>query len=379
VLRTNAYDREAGVYHFAHGELYRTINSLAAALEENDNDLNTTNNKGGSSMKVRTSAVRLATMVGALLVIAAHLHAQTGLKKVRVSIPAPNVTYLPFYAAKDHGYYKEEGLDFEFILMSANLASTAVLTGDLDYNGAVTGVVGAAVKGQPIKAVIFTMRSPVQGLMAKPEIKNLHQLKGKKIGVSSPGSTTDIATRYILKRQGYEFPNDYSIVYIATEPGRLAALDAGILDAALLSVPENILARQKGFNELAFSGDFIEFPQNGFGTSTKKIKENPDEVQRIVRATLRGLFFVSDKKNKDASLDIIMKTWPIKSRAMAGEMYDYMVRVMLRDGSVNMNGLQALVDQQRESAKVTEPVNASQVIDYSFVEKARKELGTGRQ
>jgi NitT/TauT family transport system substrate-binding protein len=379
VLRTNAYDIEASVYHFAHGELYRTINSLAAALEENDNDLNTTNNKGGSSMKVRTSAVRLATMVGALLVIAAHLHAQTGLKKVRVSIPAPNVTYLPFYAAKDHGYYKEEGLDFEFILMSANLASTAVLTGDLDYNGAVTGVVGAAVKGQPIKAVIFTMRSPVQGLMAKPEIKNLHQLTVKKIGVSSPGSTTDIATRYILKRQGYEFPNDYSIVYIATEPGRLAALDAGILDAALLSVPENILARQKGFNELAFSGDFIEFPQNGFGTSTKKIKENPDEVQRIVRATLRGLFFVSDKKNKDASLDIIMKTWPIKSRAMAGEMYDYMVRVMLRDGSVNMNGLQALVDQQRESAKVTEPVNASQGIDYSFVEKARKELGTGRQ
>jgi NitT/TauT family transport system substrate-binding protein len=330
-------------------------------------------------MKVKRSAVWLATMVGTLLVLAVHLHAQTGLKKVRISMPAPNVTYLPFYAAKDHGYYKEEGLDFEFILMSANLASTAVLTGDLDYNGAVTGVVGAAVKGQPIKAVIFTMRSPVQGLMAKPEIKNLHQLKGKKIGVSSPGSTTDIATRYILKRQGYEFPNDYSIVYIATEPGRLAALDAGILDAALLSVPENILARQKGFNELAFSGDFIEFPQNGFGTSTKKIKENPDEVQRIVRATLRGLFFVSDKKNKDASLDIIMKTWPIKSRAMAGEMYDYMVRVMLRDGSVNMNGLQALVDQQRESAKVTEPVNASQVIDYSFVEKARKELGTGRQ
>jgi NitT/TauT family transport system substrate-binding protein len=222
------------------------------------------------------------------------------------------------------------------------------------------------------------MRSPVQGLMAKPEIKDLQLLKGKKIAVSSPGSTTDIATRYILKRQGYDSPRDYSIVYIATEPGRLAALDAGVVDAALLSVPENILARQKGFNELASSGDFIEFPQNGFGTSTKKIKENPDEVLRMVRATLRGLIFVSDKKNKEASLDIIMKTWPIKSRAIAGEMYDYMVRVMLRDGTINMNGLQALVDQQRDSSKVSEPVNAAQVIDYSFVEKARKELSAGR-
>lgn len=60
-------------------------------------------------------------------------------------------------------------------------------------------------------------------------------------------------------------------------------------------------------------------------------------------------------------------------------MYDYMVRVMLRDGAINMNGLQALVDQQRESAKVSEPISAAQVIDYSFVEKARKELAAGRQ
>jgi NitT/TauT family transport system substrate-binding protein len=330
-------------------------------------------------LAVRGPAVWLATIVSLGLISAAHLPAQTGLRKVRVSIPAANVTYLPFYAAKDNGYYKEEGLDVEFILMPATLASTAVLTGDIDYNGAVTGVVTAAVRGQPIKAVIFTMRSPVQGLMARSDIKDLQQLKGKKIGVSSPGSTTDLVTRYILRRQGIEFGRDYSIVYVPAEGGRLASLDSGVIDAAMLSVPQNILARQKGFNELAFSADFIEFPQNGFGTSTKKIKENPDEVHRMVRATLRGLMFVSDKRNKDASLNIIMKNWAVKSQAMAAEMYDYMGRAMLRDGSISMNGLQALVDQQRESAKVTEPVNAAQVIDYSFVERARKELGAGPQ
>ena len=144
--------------------------------------------------------------------------------------------------------------------MPANLASTAVLTGDIDYNGAVTGVVAAAVKGQPIKAVIFTMRSPVQGLMAKPEIKDLQQLKGRKIGVSSPGATTDLATRHILRKQGLEFGRDYSIVYVATESGRLT-LETGVLDAAMLSVPENILAHQKGFNELALSADHLDFPK----------------------------------------------------------------------------------------------------------------------
>jgi NitT/TauT family transport system substrate-binding protein len=327
--------------------------------------------------KLKYSAGWFAILPSLLLFTLSSLQAQTGFKRVRVSIPAANVTYLPFYAAKDQGYYRDEGLDVEFILMPASIASTAVATGDIDYNGAVTGVVAAAVKGQPIKAVIFTMRSPVQGLMAKPEIKDLQQLKGKKIAVSSPGSTTDITTRYILRRLNFEVARDYSVVYVATEPGRLAALDAGVIDAAMLSVPENILARQKGFNELAVPADYIEFPQNGFGASIKKIKENPAEVQRMVRATLRGLMFVADKKNKEVSLDIIIKHWSVKNRAMAGEMYDYMVRSMLQDGSISMNGLQALVDQQRETAKVTEPVNASHVIDYAFVERAQKELGLG--
>jgi ABC-type nitrate/sulfonate/bicarbonate transport system substrate-binding protein len=136
-------------------------------------------------LAVRGPAVWLATIINVVLSGAADLPAQTALRKVRVSIPAANVTYLPFYAAKDNGYYKEEGLDVEFILMPATLASTAVLTWDIDYNGAVTGVVTAAVRGQPIKAVIFTMRSPVQSLMARSEIKDLQQLKGKTIGVSS--------------------------------------------------------------------------------------------------------------------------------------------------------------------------------------------------
>jgi hypothetical protein len=88
--------------------------------------------------------------------------------------------------------------------------------------------------------------------------------------------------------------------------------------------------------------------------------------------------FVTESKNKEASLDIIMKNWGVKNRPMASEMYDYMTKAMLRDASINMAGLQALVDQQRESAKITEPVSAAQVIDYSFVEKVRRELGMGR-
>jgi len=161
-----------------------------------------------------------------------------------MGIPSTNVTFLPFFAAKENGYYRDEGFDIEFILMRAILASTAVLTGDIDYNGAVTGVVGAAIKGQPIKAVIFTMRSPVQSLMARNDITDLRQLKGKRIGASFPGATADLVAKHILKPVGLEAGRDYSIAYVGAESARFVALDTGVLDASMLSVPENILARQ---------------------------------------------------------------------------------------------------------------------------------------
>src|SRR5262249_61584043 len=139
-----------------------------------------------STCLVARRAVWLLTLLGMLFMGTSPALAQTAAKRVRVSIPGANVTYLPFYAAKDKGYYREEGIDIEFILMPAALASTAVMTGDIDYNGAVTGVVAAAVCGEAVKGGVFTMRSPGQGLMGKPEIKNVHQTKGKKMWGQSP-------------------------------------------------------------------------------------------------------------------------------------------------------------------------------------------------
>src|SRR4029453_8141461 len=91
--------------------------------------------------KLKYSAGWFAIVPSLLLFTMSSLQAQTGFKRVRVSIPAANVTYLLFYAAKDQGYYRDEGLEGEFILMPASIASTAVATGDIDYSGAVTGVV----------------------------------------------------------------------------------------------------------------------------------------------------------------------------------------------------------------------------------------------
>ena len=156
---------------------------------------------------------------------------------------------------------------------------------------------------------------------------------------------------------------------------RYAVLETGVVDASFLSVPENIIALDKGFNELVFAGDVVEFPQNGFGTSEKRIRENPDEVFRMIRATLRGLQFIWEPSNREAVTNVLMKQWRVNDRKMAGEMFRHVSRVLTRDAYVKMESVQVLVDLARESAKVTKPVNAAEVVDYTLLDKARQELG----
>ncbi|MGH7773120.1 MAG: ABC transporter substrate-binding protein [Candidatus Binatia bacterium] len=326
---------------------------------------------------------RLFVVVWILLLFSISLspesHAQSGAKKIRIGISSTNVSFLPMFVAYHKGFYREEGFDLELIFMPATLASTAVMTGDIDYNGAVTGVIGAAVRGQPMKVLIFTVARPLMFLMSKKEIREPRDLRGKKVAGSSPGGSATLLANQVLKHFGLEPGRDVSVLPMAGSPAsRLAVLESGTVDASLLSVPENIVALQKGYNELIFLGDVVEFPQNGFGTSEKRIKENPDEAFRMVRATLRGLLFSWETSNHEQVLDIIMKQWKVNDRKMAGEMFRHAQRVMTKDATVKPESVQVLIDLARENAKVTRPVSVAQVVDYSFLEKARKELGLAR-
>jgi NitT/TauT family transport system substrate-binding protein len=290
-----------------------------------------------------------------------------------------NVSFLALYSALNRGFFKDEGIDLEIIFMPANLASTAVQAGDIDYNGAVTGTIGAAVRGQPMKVLLFTVSKPLLFLVGKKDIKDVKQLKGKKIAGSSPGGSATLLANQALKQIGLEPGKDVSVLQMSgNAASRYAVLESGVVEASLLSVPENIIALEKGFNELLFLGDVIEFPQNGFGTSEKRIREHPDEVYRMVRATLRGLQFVWDKNNQEAVTNILMKQWKVNDRKMAGEMARQVSRVLTRDAYVKPEAVQVLIDLARDSAKVTKPVAVSEVVDYSFVDKARKELGLSK-
>ena len=305
--------------------------------------------------------------------------AQAPLKKVRLGIAATSVGFLPLYAAYQKGYYKDEGIDLEIILMSLAAANNAFFKGEIDYSAGLTGLAAAAVRNYPAKILIFTVAKPLQSFVSRKEIKEPRDLKGKRNAGSSPGGSATILAYHALRHFGLEPGKDVIVVPIGgSGASRLAVLEQGLVDASLLSVPENVIALQRGYNELIFLGDIVTFPQNGFGASVQRIQQQPDEVYRMVRATLRGLSFVSDDANREAARDIMMKQWRVSDGKLAVEMLGYLKRGLAKEAAISSEGVQFFVDLTRETSNISQPISAGQVVDFSFLDRARKELRAGR-
>jgi NitT/TauT family transport system substrate-binding protein len=306
-------------------------------------------------------------------------YSQASRKKIRLSLSSTAVALLPTFAAYDKGFFRDEGFDVELIHMPATLASTALMTGDLDYNGSVSGVISAAVQGRPMKCLIFTVARPLVFLFSKKEIKEPRDLKGKKVAGSTPGASATLLAMQALRHVGLEPGKDVSILPMGgTAAARLAVLESGAVDASLLSVPENFFAREKGFNELLFLGDVVEFAQSGFGATEKRIKENPDEVYRMVRAQLRSVMYLQDKSRQPEIVEMIMKRWKLSDRKMVEGIFQDVSRAVAKDALVSAASVQSLIDLARESAKVSRPIKIEDIADYSFIDRARKELGLTR-
>jgi len=319
--------------------------------------------------------MRSATLALLLFLIAisnGDLRAQ-GLKKVRMGIQSTNIGFLPFHLAYHKGFYREQGIDLETIFMSTQAVNAAFVRGDLDYSAAVNGIIQGIVRGAQAKILACAVDRPLQSFIARKDIRAPRDLKGKKVAGSTTGGTATLMADAALKHFGLDPGRDVTVVTL--RDNRLTAMEAGTVDAALLGVPENIIAVAKGYNELLFVGDILSFPQNGFGASVKKIQESPEEVYGMVRATLRGFLFSLEPRNRDEVIGIIMKQWRLTDRRLAGEMLKQFGRGIIRDMSVKPEGMQLMIDLVREDSKVAQPFNVSQVVDYSFLERARRDLG----
>ncbi|TMA09900.1 MAG: ABC transporter substrate-binding protein [Deltaproteobacteria bacterium] len=296
-------------------------------------------------------------------------------ERVRLAVPTVAVMYAPIYLGIHQGIFAAEGMELEISSMRTDLAIAALGTGDLDYIAHGGAALRAAAQGFPLKLVFALDHKAPFWLVARPEIENLNMLRGKKIGISFPGDTPQLVLKRFLRRKGIDPDREVSYVAGQFSPTALQSLLGGALDGAVLAPPFNVLAEEKGLRVLSFLGEAVPdaTTSNGIVTSDRKIKSQPDQVRRMVRANLTALLAFRQKKG--AAVDLLVSQFNI-SKKTAEKVYAHALEILTPDGELSHEKLRNILDMMQETGK--KDLLAFQpeaLLDFSFLREARKELG----
>jgi NitT/TauT family transport system substrate-binding protein len=293
-----------------------------------------------------------------------------GAERIKIALPAKSMGYLPLFVAVHRGFIKDENIDLDIAMMLPQFAHNALFSGEIDFHGAADSALRLAAKGAAVKAVFFGATRPNYFLMAKPTIKSVAELKGKYLGMVRFGDTVELATRIALSRDGLELQRDTIPVMIGFPATRVAALAAGSIDATIAVPPDNVLLRQKGFRELLFLGDAVEFPSNGFATSERQLSEKRDLTRRMLRALYRGLTFARERP--EDTVQIIEREWKVDA-AVARESYGSLAKSFSRDGTSSEAGLRFHTQHIQRMEKGIGDIPASKIADFRLLEEIRRE------
>ena len=291
--------------------------------------------------------------------------------RVKLALPAKSMGYLPLFIALHRGFFKDEAIDMEIPMLLPQLAHNALMSGEVDYHGAADSALRLAAKGAPLKAIFFGAMRPNYFMMAKPQVKAVADLRGKYIGMVRFGDTVELATRIALSREGLDPQKDAIPIMIGLPTTRVAALAAGSIDATIAVPPDNVLLRQKGFRELLFLGDSVEFPSNGFATTDRQLTDKRDLTKRMLRALYRGLAFARERP--DDSIQIIEREWKVDN-AVARESYASLVKSFSRSGTASDVGIKFHLQQIQKMDKSVGDIPLNKVVDFTLLEEIRREM-----
>lgn len=227
---------------------------------------------------------------------------------MRISYSAISGAMSSLWVAQEGGYFKREGLDTELLYIGGgSLLIQSMLSGDVPFAyGPSVPVINASLRGSDLVLIGNTGNSLVFSIMSRLEIKQPAQLKGKKVGVTRLGGSTDWALDAALKQWGLERGRDIAVIQTGGMPEGLAALVSGALDAVVLSPPSNFRAMKAGMYELVDVGQLgIVFPNTPLSTTKSFIKSNRDAALRFLRGFTQGLIRL--RADKEFSLKVLSK------------------------------------------------------------------------
>ncbi len=306
------------------------------------------------------------------LVIALILPIAAPAQKINIAVSNPDMSFLSGGVAKFKGFFKEEGLDAELVQITANVSIAALAGGNVDYNLILQSVVTGNLRGLPIKVAGILIERPNHVVVVNPRIKQFADLKGKKIAVSSFGSATDILARLTVEHFKLNPNRDVQFIAAGGGSGRLAQLESGLVDAAVVAPPSDAVAESRGFKSLVRTRDILLFPVNGVGLHEQKLKNNRGEVKRVLRALLKANRFILD--DKKGAVEILQK-WGRTSQAVAEQGYASSSANFSRNLLAPRDALEKVIHSTKLNIDLKREVSPDEVFDFSLVREILRDMG----
>ena len=301
---------------------------------------------------------------------------------VRTVIPRATLNYLSVPVAEVKGYFRDQGLENQTIVIPGSTAIAALVSGNVDFSGAGGTGMRAALRGAPIKAVMFQTEKVTWYLLAAPDIQKISDLKGKRIAVGTVGDTQDALITMLVEREGVS-GRDISRVAMPSRntTNTILSLKTGAFSAAVVNADESLLGEKEGLRTLAFIGDLFPYPFQGFVATDKMIAERPHDVKRWLRAMARALIFIRERPEEAA--DIAMKKIPMgnMSRPLVIEGIRRFAK-SLPDGVPGLptaQGIKTLMELDvKAPLKIKEDIAPEKVMNLKLMREVKEELESKR-
>ena len=289
------------------------------------------------------------------------------LEEIFASYAGPTVTFLPAEVARQRGFMREQNLDIKFLLTRSEVDRAALASGNVDYTLRAGSSFVSAARGLPVKIVFLGTMRPFWGLVVRPEIKSVTELKGKSLGVPGLLGSQQISAKFILKHYGMD--PDKDVIYRVVDTGtRIAAMQSGSIDSSMMDYGEAFRAKKAGLKFLVNAAELHGLLAGGVAVNIKKLKEQPDQVLRMLKAMTRALKYIQE--NPEGTQQVMMN-WLKLDREMAADIYQMAKNNYTKNGMVEESMLNSLVTTMLAEAGIKN-VAPTQLVDFTLLQQALK-------
>lgn len=289
---------------------------------------------------------------------------------VRIGVVSRSTLDMPYYAARDRGFFRDEGLEPELIFIRSSLAVQAILGGSLDFGTAAGTAVSAAVNGADIRVLFAMSDKPAFDLIAHPSITKIAELRGKRIGFGGVGGLSEIIVRRILAANQIA-TDEVKFLPMGQNSLTYASLKAGMIDATMLQIPQNFLAQDEGFRKLAAASEYYRVVQGGLAASKSTITERPELVTKVIGATLKAMRWLRTEKKQ--AIEFMKGPYlelGNERERFTERIYDAATHAYLSSGIVDEKVQREMIAAASQRLKSAPQISPERVFDFAFARAA---------